>query len=181
MRIPATPLSIIAASILVAATAGPVLVEAAPSGRTTTAQGTAPEFTGIDHWLNSPPLTMQSLRGKVVLVDFWTYGCINCFHTLPHVEAWDQQYRSKGLTIIGVHTPEFPNERNTENVKEAIRRYGIRFPVAQDNDYATWNAYGNQYWPAFYLIDKTGHVVYTHVGEGQYEQTQAWIEKLLAQ
>lgn len=174
MRILARPLTIIVASILVAATAASVAGKSA-------AQGSAPEFAGIDHWLNSPPLTMQSLRGKVVLVDFWTYGCINCFHTLPHVEAWDQQYRSKGLTIIGVHTPEFPNERSTENVKEAIRRYGIRFPVAQDNDYATWNAYGNQYWPAFYLIDKAGRIVYTHVGEGQYEQTQAWIEKLLAQ
>jgi len=141
----------------------------------------APEFAGIDHWLNGPPLTMQALRGKVVLVDFWTYGCINCFHTLPHVEAWDKQYGAKGLTVIGVHTPEFPSERVTDNVKDAIQRYGIRFPVAQDNQYATWNAYGNQYWPAFYLVDKKGRIVYTHVGEGNYGETQAWIEKLLAE
>ena len=180
MQVPARRL-FIAASIATAAIAAPVVSQAEAPASAAAVHNSAPEFTGIDQWLNGPPLTMHDLRGRVVLVDFWTYGCINCFHTLPHVEDWDRRYRDKGLTIIGVHTPEFPNERSTENVKDAVQRYGIHFPVAQDNGYATWNAYGNQYWPAFYLIDKTGHIVYTHVGEGDYAQTQAWIEKLLAQ
>ncbi|WP_414719346.1 thioredoxin family protein [Trinickia sp.] len=174
---------VMAAALSLAAAAGTSAVGRADDllAHAAAGQRMAPEFTGIDHWLNSPALTLQALRGKVVLIDFWTYGCINCFHTLPYVKDWDQRYRSKGLTVIGVHTPEFPNERVTENVQDAIQRYGIRFPVAQDNAYATWNAYGNRYWPAFYLIDKQGHVVYTHVGEGGYRETQAWIEKLLAQ
>jgi thiol-disulfide isomerase/thioredoxin len=142
---------------------------------------TAPEFTGIEKWLNSEPLTMQQLRGKVVLVDFWTYTCINCINTLPYVKDWHQKYKDQGLVVVGVHTPEYPFERSTENVKTAIKRFDIRFPVAQDNRYATWSAYDNQYWPAFYLIDKKGQVVYTHFGEGQYAQTEATIKALLAQ
>jgi thiol-disulfide isomerase/thioredoxin len=142
---------------------------------------TAPEFTGIDHWLNSDPLTMQQLRGKVVLVDFWTYTCINCINTLPYVKAWHQKYKDQGLEVIGVHTPEYPFERSTDNVKTAIKRFDIKFPVAQDNRYATWTAYNNQYWPAFYLIDKKGKVVYTHFGEGKYGETEAKIQELLAQ
>lgn len=141
----------------------------------------APEFTGINQWLNGDPLTLQKLRGKVVLVDFWTYTCINCINTLPYVKAWNEKYKDQGLTVIGVHTPEYPFERNTDNVKTAIKRFGITYPVAQDNDYATWNAYSNQYWPAFYLIDKSGHVVYTHFGEGDYDKTEAAIRALLAQ
>ena len=175
-------IGIVAALVLAAAAAS--IVKGAnrfDGGTPVRVQAAAPEFTGIDHWFNSPPLTMGELRGKVVLVDFWTYGCINCFHTLPYVNDWDRRYRGKGLTIVGIHTPEFPTERITDSVKEAIQRYGIHFPVAQDNEYATWNAYGNRYWPAFYLIDKKGHIVYTHVGEGDYQQTQAWIEKLLAE
>ncbi|WP_206956522.1 thioredoxin family protein [Trinickia acidisoli] len=181
MRKSTRHLGVFAVLVLVAAAAASVVSKANGVGAPAAMQGTAPEFTGIDHWLNSPPLTMQSLRGKVVLVDFWTYGCINCFHTLPYVKEWDQRYRNKGLTVIGIHTPETPDEHSTANLKDAIQRYGIRYPVAQDNDYATWNAYGNQYWPAFYLIDKKGHIVYTHVGEGQYRETEAWIEKLLAE
>lgn len=181
MRTATRRLGIVTALVVAAAGAMSVASRADDVSHLAAVHGTAPEYTGIDHWLNSPPLTMRELRGKVVLVDFWTYGCINCFHTLPHVNDWDQRYRGKGLAIIGVHTPEFPNEHVTASVKDAIERYGIHFPVAQDNEYATWNAYGNQYWPAFYLIDKKGHVVYTHVGEGDYEQTEAWIEKLLAE
>jgi thiol-disulfide isomerase/thioredoxin len=141
---------------------------------------TAPEFTGIDKWLNSEPLTMQQLRGKVVLVDFWTYSCINCIHTLPYAENWYAKYKDQGLTVVGVHTPEYPFERDTDNVKKAIAQYGIRYPVAQDNSYATWNAWGNEYWPAFYLIDRHGHVVYSHFGEGDYQQTEAAIQRALA-
>ncbi|AKZ62113.1 thioredoxin [Herbaspirillum hiltneri N3] len=141
----------------------------------------APEFTGVDKWLNSEPLTMQQLRGKVVLVDFWTYTCINCINTLPYVKSWYQKYKDQGLVVVGVHTPEYPFERSTDNVKTAIKRFGITYPVAQDNRYATWSAYNNQYWPAFYLIDKKGQVVYTHFGEGQYAQTEAAIKNLLAQ
>ncbi len=144
------------------------------------ANQSAPEFTGIDNWLNSQPLTLQQLRGKVVLVDFWTYSCINCIHTLPHVENWYGKYKDQGLTVIGVHTPEYPFERDTKNVKSAIARFGIRYPVAQDNSYATWNAWGNEYWPAVYLIDRHGHVVYSHFGEGDYEQTEAAIQHALA-
>ncbi|MDR6490547.1 thiol-disulfide isomerase/thioredoxin [Paraburkholderia terricola] len=141
----------------------------------------APEFTGIDTWLNSEPLTLQQLRGKVVLVDFWTYTCINCIHTLPYVKSWNQKYKDQGLAVIGVHTPEYPFERSTDNVKTAIKRFGITYPVAQDNEYATWSAYHNQYWPALYLIDKKGQVVYTHFGEGDYAETESAIKALLAQ
>ncbi len=121
--------------------------------------GTAPEFTGTQEWFNTPggrPLTLRELRGRVVLIDFWTYTCINCIRTLPYVKAWDERYRDKGLTIVGVHTPEFPFEREAGNVADAIEQNGIGYPVVQDNEYATWNAYGNQYWPAKYLIDRPG-------------------------
>jgi thiol-disulfide isomerase/thioredoxin len=139
----------------------------------------APEFSGIERWLNSPPLSMQSLRGKVVLVDFWTYTCINCIRTLPHVKSWHEKYKDKGLVVVGVHTPEYPFERATANVQAAIKRFGIAYPVAQDNRYATWQAYSNQYWPAVYLIDRQGRIAYTHFGEGAYEQTEARIRALL--
>ncbi|WP_114812589.1 thioredoxin family protein [Paraburkholderia kururiensis] len=145
------------------------------------AAATAPEFRGIDNWLNGPPLTMQQLRGKVVLVDFWTYTCINCIHTLPYVKQWNEKYRNQGLAVIGVHTPEYPFERDTGNVKTAISRFGISYPVAQDNEYATWNAWGNQYWPAFYLVDRKGRIVYSHFGEGDYAQTEAAIQHALAE
>jgi thiol-disulfide isomerase/thioredoxin len=165
----------VAAFAVTAATTGAAL--AAPPATSSR----APEFTGIDKWLNSESLTMQQLRGKVVLVDFWTYTCINCINTLPHVKSWYSKYKDQGLVVVGVHTPEYPFERSTDNVKTAIKRFDIKFPVAQDNNYATWSAYNNQYWPAFYLIDKKGQVVYTHFGEGQYDQTEATIKALLAQ
>jgi cytochrome c biogenesis protein CcdA/thiol-disulfide isomerase/thioredoxin len=143
--------------------------------------GPAPQFTAISTWLNSPPLTMTGLRGKVVLIDFWTYSCINCLRTLSHVEAWDRLYRPDGLVIVGVHTPEFAFEHVASNVRGAVKRLGVRYPVALDNDYGTWTAYGNQYWPAKYLIDRRGHVRYAHFGEGNYDVTERNIRQLLGE
>ncbi|MDD5241981.1 MAG: cytochrome c biogenesis protein DipZ [Sulfuricella sp.] len=139
----------------------------------------APEFAGIDAWLNSGPLTMQSLKGKVVLVDFWTYSCINCVRTLPYLTDWDRKYRDQGLVIVGVHSPEFEFEKKFDNVKAAIAQHGIRYPVAQDNRLATWVNFDNRYWPAHYLIDRDGKVVYTHFGEGEYDVTENNIRYLL--
>jgi cytochrome c biogenesis protein CcdA/thiol-disulfide isomerase/thioredoxin len=141
----------------------------------------APDFAGIDHWLNSKPLTMASLKGKVVLVDFWTYSCINCIRTLPYVEGWYQKYAADGLVVVGVHTPEFAFEHDTANVQAGISRFGITYPVAQDNEYTTWTAYSNSYWPADYLIDASGHVRATHDGEGDYNTTEAEIRSLLTE
>jgi thiol-disulfide isomerase/thioredoxin len=143
--------------------------------------GPAPTFTGIDKWLNSGPLAMDTLRGKVVLVDFWTYSCINCIHTLPDVKKWHDKYKDQGLVVVGVHTPEYPEEKSTENVQTAIKQFGIKYAVAQDNRYATWQAYGNQYWPAVYLIDRKGRIVYKHFGEGDADVTENAIRTLLAQ
>lgn len=146
--------------------------------------GRAPEFSGNDSWLNTPgdrPLTLAGLRGKVVLVDFWTYTCINCLRTFPALRAWDERYAGKGLVIVGVHTPEFAFERERDNVARAVEDNDLRYPVAQDNAYATWNAWGNQYWPAKYLIDAAGNVRYTHFGEGDYGETEKAIRDLLAE
>jgi len=143
--------------------------------------GPAPDFRGVTSWLNSDPLTLEGLRGRVVLIDFWTYSCINCLRTLPYVKAWDSAYRRRGLTIVGVHTPEFAFEHVASNVRKAVSSLGIRYPVAIDNDYETWNAYSNQYWPAKYLIDRRGHVRYAHFGEGEYEETEMLIRRLLAE
>jgi cytochrome c biogenesis protein CcdA/thiol-disulfide isomerase/thioredoxin len=140
----------------------------------------APDLQDISAWINSPPLTMQELRGKVVLVDFWTYSCINCLRTLPYLESWDKRYRSKGLVILGVHSPEFAFEHSLGNVRAAVKRLGVRYPVALDNDFGTWNAYENQYWPADYLIDRNGHVRHVHFGEGAYAETEHKIRQLLA-
>jgi thiol-disulfide isomerase/thioredoxin len=140
---------------------------------------TAPELTGITHWINSPPLTMQSLRGKVVLVDFWTFECINCLHALPHVKDLYARYKDKGLVVVGVHTPELDAERNAANLTQAVQRLDIDFPVAQDNDEATWNAWRNQYWPAQYLVDRQGGIVYRHIGEGQYGQMEDAVRSAL--
>jgi len=143
------------------------------------AQDTAPNFVGITNWFNSAPLDIASLRGKVVLVDFWTYGCVNCVNTLPHVTALYEKYKDRGLVVVGVHTPEFPFERSAGNVKSALTRHGITYPVAQDNDSKTWNAYRNQYWPAQYIVDQNGKIVFQHAGEGQYEQIERTIAGLL--
>jgi cytochrome c biogenesis protein CcdA/thiol-disulfide isomerase/thioredoxin len=141
--------------------------------------GRAPDFTRTQEWFNSRPLRLADLRGRVVLVDFWTYTCINCIRTLPHLEAWDAKYRRDGLTIVGVHSPEFPFEHNAANVARAIRSDGIHYPVVQDNELATWNAWNNQYWPADYLIDARGHVRAAHFGEGEYGTIENQIRALL--
>jgi len=146
--------------------------------------GVAPDFTGTQRWFNTPggrALSLRELRGRVVLVDFWTYTCINCLRTLPYLTAWDRRYRDAGLTIVGVHSPEFSFERDAGNVQDAIARAGIRYPVAQDSDLATWNAWGNRYWPAKFLIDATGLVRRAHVGEGEYLETERAIRALLAE
>jgi cytochrome c biogenesis protein CcdA/thiol-disulfide isomerase/thioredoxin len=146
--------------------------------------GPAPEFTGTQDWFNTPgmrPLSLSGLHGHVVLVDFWTYTCINCIRTLPYLKAWDASYRHDGLTIVGVETPEFAFERDASNVANAIKQFGLRYPVVQDNEMGTWNAYGNEYWPADYLIDSTGQVRYATFGEGDYAKTETAIRALLAE
>ncbi|MBX2860362.1 MAG: cytochrome c biogenesis protein DipZ [Vampirovibrio sp.] len=140
---------------------------------------TAPQIQGIQHWINSPPLTNSQLKGKVVLIDFWTYSCINCLRTLPHIKQWHQKYADKGLVIIGVHAPEFPFEKSLSNVQKAVRDNGIHYPVALDNKFTTWRNFKNRYWPAHYLINKQGKVVYTHFGEGNYVETEHNIRSLL--
>jgi thiol-disulfide isomerase/thioredoxin len=143
--------------------------------------GEAPEFTGNQRWFNTGdrPLRLAGLRGRVVLIDFWTYTCINCIRTLPALKAWHQRYASRGLTIVGVHTPEFDFEKDAGNVQSAIRQSSLRYAVTQDNEYGTWNAWGNQYWPAKYLVDARGRVRYAHFGEGAYDETDAAIRSLL--
>jgi thiol-disulfide isomerase/thioredoxin len=141
--------------------------------------GQAPNFKGISNWHNSGPLNMSDLRGKVVMVNFWTYGCYNCVNTLPHVTKLHAKYKDKGLVIVGVHTPEFPFEKSTGNVQAALKRHGIQYPVAQDNDSATWGAYGNRYWPAQYIVDQNGKIVYFHAGEGAYDEIDRTIQNLL--
>ena len=139
----------------------------------------APAMPGEVQWLNSPPLTEEMLRGKVVLIDFWTYSCINCLRTLPYLRAWDEKYRSQGLVIIGVHTPEFAFEKDQSNVERAIRDLRITYPVVMDNQFAVWNAYNNNYWPAHYLIDAQGWIRDEHSGEGQYQEAEQMIQTLL--
>lgn len=143
--------------------------------------GQAPEFVGIQQWLNTngAELKLQDYRGKVVLVDFWTYTCINCIRTFPHLKAWREKYQDQGFEILGIHSPEFEFEKNVSNVEKAIEQYGITYPVALDNDFKTWRAYENRYWPAHYLIDAKGEIRYIHEGEGNYEQTEAKIQELL--
>lgn len=141
----------------------------------------APEFTGVARWLNSPPLTLADLEGRVVLVDFWTYTCVNCLRTLPYLRDWQDKYAANGLVIVGVHSPEFEFEKVEANVREAIAREGITWPVAQDNDFGTWRAYANRYWPHKFLIDRDGSVRYDHIGEGGYRETEIQIRSLLTE
>jgi thiol-disulfide isomerase/thioredoxin len=138
----------------------------------------APDFVGIEKWINSEPLKIEDLRGKVVLVDFWTYTCINCIRTLPYIKEWDKKYRDKGLVIVGVHTPEFEFEKKYENVLNAVKEYELKYPIAQDNLYATWSVWQNRYWPHKFLIDADGYVRYDHIGEGGYDETERMIQKL---
>ena len=142
---------------------------------------TLPSFTGAVEWLNSKPLTPAALRGKVVLVQFWTYTCVNWLRTLPYVRAWAEKYKDKGLVVIGVHTPEFGFEKNIDNIRRAMKEMGIEYPVAIDSNYALWNAFGNEYWPALYLIDARGRIRRHHFGEGDYEQSERAIQQLLVE
>ncbi len=147
---------------------------------TQTSERTAPELIPGGEWFNSEPLTLEELRGKkVVLIDFWTYSCINCIRTQPYLNDWYEKYHDDGLEIIGVHTPEFEFEKSADNVRRAIADAGIAYPVMQDNNFATWRAYGNRYWPRKYLIDASGHIIYDHVGEGAYDETEREIQKAL--
>lgn len=141
--------------------------------------GDAPDFVGVNNWLNSEELSISDLKGKVVLVDFWTYTCINCIRTLPYVTGWYERYKNSNFVVVGVHTPEFEFEKKKENVEDAIKQYKINYPVAQDNDFATWRNYNNRYWPAKYLIDASGKVRYTHFGEGKYKETEENIQTLI--
>jgi thiol-disulfide isomerase/thioredoxin len=141
--------------------------------------GIAPELTN-DLWLNvDAPLRLADLRGKVVIVEMWTFGCINCQNVMPSLKEWHSRYKEQGLVIIGNHYPEFSYEEDPDNLKEAIDRFGIEYAVAQDNEGATWRAYKNHYWPALYLIDKQGHIRYVHIGEGRYKETEENIQALL--
>lgn len=141
----------------------------------------APELIPGGEWFGSAPLTIDSLKGKVILIDFWTYTCINCQRTFPYLKSWWEKYKDKGLVIIGVHSPEFEFEKNPENVKKALADFGLTYPVMQDNDFSTWRAYKNRFWPAKYLIDKDGNIRYTHFGEGDYDETEKIIRELLSE
>jgi len=140
----------------------------------------APEFRGLTDWINSSEISsMNELRGKAVLINFWTFGCINCIHTLPHIQKWHEKYKDRGLAVLGIHAPEFAFERNLDNVIAAVEKYGLTYPIAIDNGFKLWRAYKNRYWPAMYLIDKKGIVRYMHFGEGRYRETEAAIVHLL--
>lgn len=145
------------------------------------AQGSFPGFAGGGPWINSQPLTPASLRGKVVMVDFWTFLCYNCLNALPHVEALEAKYRDSGLVIVGVHTPEFPTEHDEANVRDNVKRLGVVYPVVMDNDYAIWRAFKNEYWPASFIIDRKGNIRYHHFGEGAYDQQDRVVAQLLSE
>ena len=144
-------------------------------------EGEVPSLGGATEWLNSAPLTAAGLRGKVVLIDVWTYTCINWLRTLPYVRAWSEKYKDQGLVVIGVHAPEFAFERHIDNVRRAAKDLRVEYPIAIDNDSATWTRYGNHAWPAWYLIDKHGVIRHIHIGEGEYAETEREIETLLAE
>jgi len=150
-----------------------------PSPVTSDDYGEASELIAGGEWINSEPLTLAELRGKVVLIDFWTYSCINCIRTLPYLAKWHETYANQGLVIIGVHTPEFEFEKDIENVRTAADDFGLEYPIMQDNQFATWKAFNNRYWPAKYLIDAEGHIRYFHFGEQGYDETESKIRELL--
>jgi thiol-disulfide isomerase/thioredoxin len=169
-------------SFWIAASASLLLVAATIVSAKTSANDQVPDpVSATAQWLNSPPLTSEDLRGKVVLVEFWTYGCVNCQRTLPYVKAWSAKYRQDGLLVIGVHTPEFGFEKDKANVERAVRDLGITYPVVMDNQYEIWNAYKNTYWPAQYLMDAQGRLRHQHFGEGAYQETEKMIQTLLAE
>jgi len=161
---------------------GAMMMRAKPGeGPALPVEGAAPPLDGAVTWLNSPPLTLAQLKGKVVVVDFWTYSCINCLRSIPYVRAWAQKYKDQGLVVVGVHAPEFAFEKDVKNVRKAVADLKIGYPVAVDNNYAIWRAFGNQYWPAHYFIDATGQVRHHHFGEGGYDQSERVIQQLLAE
>jgi cytochrome c biogenesis protein CcdA/thiol-disulfide isomerase/thioredoxin len=165
-----------------AMTGGPAMMSAKPAGSPDLpVEGQMPPLTGITEWINSPALTAEGLKGKVVLIDFWTYSCINCLRAIPYVRAWAEKYKDEGLVVIGVHAPEFAFEKDLRNVKRAVSDLTIAYPVAVDNDYAVWRAFNNRYWPAHYFIDAKGNIRHHHFGEGNYEQSERVIQKLLAE
>jgi thiol-disulfide isomerase/thioredoxin len=177
-----TRISLTLASILVAgAAAAAPAAPAAPYRSPLPVEGTAPGFDGAVTWLNSAPLTAKQLRGKVVLVDFWTYSCINCIRTVPYVRAWAGKYKDQGLAVVGVHTPEFKFEQDLTNVNAAVGRFQIDFPIAVDSNQSIWQAWGNRYWPAYYLVDANGKIRYKQFGEGNYDKMERAIQSLLAE
>jgi thiol-disulfide isomerase/thioredoxin len=180
-------IGIVTAIVIVAAltyVTGLTKVLLAPFGSSaeyrTSESAKAPELA-TGEWINSEPLKLEGLRGRVVLVEFWTVGCINCRNTLPFVESWDDRYREKGLTVIGVHSPEFDEERDVEHLRREISSLGIRYPVVTDNDYRTWNAYKVEAWPTLFLLDKQGRIRWKRVGEGDYDKTERLIQELLSE
>jgi thiol-disulfide isomerase/thioredoxin len=144
-------------------------------------EGTLPSLSGASGWLNSPPLSAASLRGKVVLVDFWTYSCINWRRTLPYLRAWSEKYKDHGLVVVGAHTPEFGFEKNVDNIRWAVKDMKIEYPVAIDSDYAIWRAFNNEYWPALYFVDAQGRIRHHQFGEGEYQESELIIQQLLAE
>jgi thiol-disulfide isomerase/thioredoxin len=152
-----------------------------PGGVALDDKGLMPELAGASHWINSAPLTRESLKGNVVLVDFWTYSCINCLRALPYVRNWAKKYSSAGLVVIGIHSPEFAFERDESNVERAVRELNIQYPVANDSEHAIWDAFANRYWPAHYFIDIRGHIRYSHFGEGDYGESELLLQRLLAE
>lgn len=165
-------------SIIIALLVG--VVNILPARQPVSLQGIAPSIS-TQQWLNSSPLELAKLKGQVVMVEFWTYGCYNCVNVEPYVKKWYKKYKDKGFVVVAVHSPEFDHERDINNVKSYIKRKGINYPVAIDNDFAIWKRYSNRYWPAMYLIDKKGQLRYRHIGEGAYGQTEAMIRELLAE
>ena len=170
-----TSISII--TILVVALLGSRLLFAVPPSFV---QQAAPDFNGVK-WLNSSPLSLQKMKGKVVMVEFWTYGCYNCVNVEPYVKQWHGRYKDKGFEVVAVHSPEFSHERELDNVRAYVQRKKIKYPVVIDNDFAIWRRYSNRYWPAMYLIDKHGQLRYRTIGEGRYQQTEKMIQTLLAE
>jgi thiol-disulfide isomerase/thioredoxin len=168
-----------AAAAILIGTAGHVPLIEAQEPRSIVGSFPLSGLSGATGWINSKPLTAKQLKGKVVVIDFWAYSCINCIRAVPYVRAWAEKYRDSGLVVIGVHTPEFEFEGQLPNVQKAVQKFGITYPVALDSDHAIWNAFHNQYWPAHYFIDVKGKVRYEHFGEGEYEQSERWIQELL--
>jgi thiol-disulfide isomerase/thioredoxin len=164
-----------------AMTGGAMTSSAHGAGGALPVEAPMPPLDGATQWLNSGPLTREGLRGKVVLIDFWTYSCINCIRALPYVESWYEKYRDQGLVVIGVHAPEFAFEKDVTNVQRAIRDFGLKYPVAVDNDYALWRAFSNEFWPAHYFVDAQGNIRHTHFGEGEYDASERVIQQLLAE